>query len=186
MNRQIPIRFLRVSHDTPYPCAPAALRRLWHAPSASIFPLVFCLRRLPVAGNLVACPEARSCWRLHRFLPPCNPHNSRVRRRLRRPRSNGFIERARSSLPSHDVGRVKSFYVFFCSLFFALAHTPSLTPSRAPVRRLIWRAIANFHSSPTYSLGPCHFIDRCCPPNISPVTEDHDDLFELPAVQRGG
>jgi hypothetical protein len=37
---------------------------------------------------------------------------------------------------------------------------------------------------PTYELGPCHFIVSVCPPNISPITCDHDEVFKLPGPCR--
>jgi hypothetical protein len=41
-----------------------------------------------------------------------------------------------------------------------------------------------FHSCTSYfARAPCRFIDSLLP--ISPVTRDHDGLFELPAVQGG-
>jgi hypothetical protein len=32
----------------------------------------------------------------------------------------------------------------------------------------------------------CATSRRCCPPNISSVTRDHDDVYELPAREGGG
>jgi hypothetical protein len=69
---------------------------------------------------------------------------------------------ADASLTTSAVSR--SLFCFSLLLIFCpCAHS---IPSRHLALKfggLIRRAIANFHLSPTYSLGPYHFIDRCCP-----------------------
>jgi hypothetical protein len=41
------------------------------------------------------------------------------------------------------------------------------------------------HVQPTRSVRVTS-SPRCCPPDISLVTVDHDDLFEVPAIRGGG
>ena len=75
----------------------------------------------------------------------------------------------------------RGFFIFFClfaSFFFAVRHTaagaqehPSLDGSFA---------VVDLCFVSTLRAQPRHFIIWCCPPNISSILTDHDELFELP------
>src|SRR5713101_6404401 len=74
----------------------------------------------------------------------------------------------------------------FCSYFcFLLAHHCLSAVALFPPALVAPRSSSFFVPvQPTCSVRVTSSI-RCCPPNISPVTVDHDDLFELPATQGG-
>jgi hypothetical protein len=77
---------------------------------------------------------------------------------------------------SNDAGRVKSFF-------------SSLIPNSSTLLRrrtkcvslpLLFLCVTLTCSARLLS------STQCCPPNISLITIDHDDLFELPVLQGGG
>src|ERR1700739_786142 len=80
-------------------------------------------------------------------------------------------------------GPVKSFWL----LFLFLSHTPSHLRSPA-----VFSGGAMRRNSPIVVLvQPTSSVrvtssSRCCPPNISPLTSDHDDVFQFPAIGGGG
>ena len=78
---------------------------------------------------------------------------------------------------SNDAGRVKSFFKFFLLLLTEFAHTSSSTHELRLFLLLPFICVtltcpARLRSS-----------TQCCPPNISSITIDHDELFELPRPQ---
>src|ERR1700687_1486693 len=78
---------------------------------------------------------------------------------------------------SNDAGRVKSLFEFFLLPLTEFAHTSSSTHEPRLFLLLLFICVtltcsARFLSS-----------TQCCPPNISSITIDHDELFELPRLQ---
>jgi hypothetical protein len=74
----------------------------------------------------------------------------------------------------NDAGRVKSFFKCFLFSLTEFEHTSSSTHQRHLFLLLLFIGVtltcsARLHSS-----------TQCCPPNISSITIDHDELFELP------
>ena len=79
---------------------------------------------------------------------------------------------------SNDAGRVKSFLGLFLLLIIEFVHTSSSTHELRLFLSLLFICVtltcpARLRSS-----------TQCCPPNISSITIDHDELFELSAVPR--
>ena len=74
----------------------------------------------------------------------------------------------------------------FDSFFVPFAQTPAL---RSPAVSFGGRCAAIlglfFLSNPRDSVRVTSST-RCCPPDISPIIPDHDDVFELPAIGGGG
>jgi hypothetical protein len=89
---------------------------------------------------------------------------------------SGFID------ISNKVGLVKS--VLFC--FISFAHTPLQLCSLVVFLTGDAPQFASSCPGPTQELGRVTSSTRCCPPDISPITYDHDDLFELPAIGEAG
>ena len=83
---------------------------------------------------------------------------------------------------SNEVGHVKSVELFFVPF----GQTPAL---RSPAVSFGGRCAAIlglfFLSNPRDSVRVTSST-RCCPPDISPIIPDHDDVFELPAIGEAG
>ena len=67
----------------------------------------------------------------------------------------------------------------FSSFFIPFAHTPTVAQSRFFSGRCAAILGLFFPVQPTGSVRVTSST-RCCPPDISPITCDHDDFFELP------
>jgi hypothetical protein len=76
----------------------------------------------------------------------------------------------------NDAGRFKRFYF----LFFLSTNTPFL-PHANPVSLA---AFFDLFVSPQPARALSASSIRCCPPNISSVTIDHDELCDLPGGKR--
>src|SRR5207302_1924470 len=117
--------------------------------------------RAVLVGAVIKSPPPPSPTR----LSPWPPFQSIFLRRLRNKRGI-----------SNDAGRVKSFFKFFLLPLTEFEHTSSSTHQRRLFLLLLFIGVtltcsARLHSS-----------TQCCPPNISSITIDHDELFELPPV----
>ena len=80
-----------------------------------------------------------------------------------------------------------NFFLFFESLhLFLLDHAHPCACAGASLRRtdLLPSSIAAL--CPPYALSPVTSSLGCCPPNISSILTDHDELFELPGYSREG
>ena len=84
---------------------------------------------------------------------------------------------------SNEVGLVKS----VSSFFIPFAHTPTVAQPRCLLGRALRRnsRVVFFLSNLRARFVSLHQL-RCCPPDISPITCDHDDVFELPAIEEAG
>ena len=71
----------------------------------------------------------------------------------------------------------------FNSFFIPFAHTPTVVQSRFFSGRCAAILGLFFPVQPTGSVRVTS-SSRCCPPDISPITCDHDDVFELPDGSR--
>ena len=80
----------------------------------------------------------------------------------------------------------RGFFIFFASLnlfLFSIEHTRALAQERSFTRRI-------FFPSPIAVRVPLRAQPRvpsslrCCPPNISSILADHDEVFELPGYPR--
>jgi len=76
----------------------------------------------------------------------------------------------------------RGFFIFFClfASFFLLDQTH---PSGCVGASLRWTDLLPSSISalcPPYALCPVTSSLWCCPPNISSILTDHDELFELP------
>src|SRR5260221_3208792 len=81
---------------------------------------------------------------------------------------------------SNDAGRVKSFLGFFFCLSLNFEHTSSSTRELRLFLPLLFICVALTCSARLRS------STQCCPPNISSVTIDHDELFDLPLSRGSG
>ena len=77
---------------------------------------------------------------------------------------------------SNDAGRVKSFFMFFLLPLTEFEHTSSSTHELRLLLLLLFICVTLTCSARLLS------SIQCCPPNISSITIDHDELFELPPV----
>jgi hypothetical protein len=75
---------------------------------------------------------------------------------------------------SNDVGGVKSFLGSFLLLIIKVAQTSASTHEWRPFLTLLFICVTRTCSARLGSSA------RCCPPAISSITIDHDELFELP------
>ena len=75
---------------------------------------------------------------------------------------------------SNDVGRVKS---VFCSFLPKLGHTSRSAHEVRLFLPLLFIGVTLTGSARLRS------STQCCPPNISSITIDHDELFELPIAK---
>jgi hypothetical protein len=82
-----------------------------------------------------------------------------------------------NSVSLTNAGRVKSFFEFFFCLSLNFAHTSSSTHELRLFLPLLFIYVTLTCSARLRS------STQCCPPNISSVTIDHDELFELPRRQ---
>src|SRR6266478_4910263 len=82
-----------------------------------------------------------------------------------------------SAITTPAVSRVSSF-----DFFFLFAH-PCI---RAGVRFCSTLSLGLIGVHPYSCSARVSSSIRCCPPNISSVMKDHDELFELPPLQGGG
>ena len=82
---------------------------------------------------------------------------------------------------SNEVGPVKSGLVLFLSLSHTHLHRRGLTLFSGQLLRRISRVVVRVQ--PTSSVRVTSST-RCCPPAISPITCDHDDVFKLPDPSR--
>jgi hypothetical protein len=141
---------------------------------------------------LIWSRRRRSCgWRLHRQgAPLCSARASARLTALTTPRQMiHWRLRDYIAVPlclgdiSNDVGRVKRKLLTARQTFSdqaagAGSHTPMSRRRRPCPRRL-----KSFPVSTSERSIPC-VTRRCCPPNISSVTTDHDDSCELPEGRR--
>jgi len=184
-----------VFRPAPYLCVLPRNESPFPTPLTAPFTILF--RSSQLSAHTVTCRALRhSLGTVRRCsFAPLNLHKARVRRNRGRLPSSRCIESARThraragalplrasdtSLTTPAGSRV------FAPDLLSFSHTTTFYAICAPVRRMIrrnWR----FHSCPTYFARPRVTSSiRCCPPNISSVTVDHDGLFELPACQGGG
>ena len=81
---------------------------------------------------------------------------------------------------SNEVGHVKS----VCSFFIPFAQTPALRSPAVSFGGRCAAILGLFFLSNLRDSVRVTSSTRCCPPDISPITCDHDDFFELPAMGR--
>src|SRR5215470_10503156 len=83
---------------------------------------------------------------------------------------------------SNEVGRCQevssSFFASWNLFLFSIEHTHALAQVRPFFRELFPPSIAV--PCPPYALSPVTSSFWCCPPNISSILTDHDELSELP------
>src|SRR5437879_13454016 len=83
---------------------------------------------------------------------------------------------------SNDIDLVKRFWGFV----FLRSGTPITYAQFRPSPQGMFLPVDFFmHVQPTRSAHVTSST-RCCPPTISSIPADHDELFELPATQGGG
>src|SRR5271170_5528333 len=82
---------------------------------------------------------------------------------------------------SNEVGSVKSGLVLFLFLSHTRLHRRGPTLFSGQLLRHNSRVVVRVQ--PTSSVRVTSSI-RCCPPAISPITYDHDDVFKLPDLSR--
>ena len=74
----------------------------------------------------------------------------------------------------------------FNSFFIPFGHTPTVVQPRCfRLSAAPQFSVCFFPVQPTGSVRVTSST-RCCPPDISPITCDHDDVFELPAIGEAG
>src|SRR5215469_16422266 len=88
---------------------------------------------------------------------------------------------------SNEAGRCQEGFSFCLtlleSLFFSFRHTHALAQERPAQSTGCSSSI--FDPRSPYSLSPCHFITRCCPPSISSIMTNHDELMRTPRQSQG-
>ena len=92
----------------------------------------------------------------------------------------GVYSSLSSSVISNDVGRVKTHPL-------RSGRRSRLSQAREPAEAAVarWRDVRRSMSTLSAQSVSLHHR-RCCPPNISSVTRDHDDSCELPPREGGG
>jgi hypothetical protein len=83
---------------------------------------------------------------------------------------------------------VKRFLHLFClfeSFLVAIGHTPTCAQENPFAGQTFFRCRSLFRAHATRSARVTSSL-QCCPPTISSIIVDHDELFDLPAIQDSG